>query len=316
MLARSVVGRAMAQVRAGGPCAVVQTRGFAENLKGIAKRITSTKNIQKITKSMKMVSAAKLRGDQTRLAQGRPFGSGFDKMFNSALGEEDKPLDEPKNPLYIVLTSDKGLCGGVNGATTKHTKARLDADVANGLEPRVFIVGEKGSGLMRRTHGKFVVGSIDECWKSPINFDKVMTIVDRITSFPEADSITIVYNRFKSAIAYSTEEKKATNFSHFGAMENEDGELPTPLNKYEIEYESNEEALANLFEFGLAVQLYGCCLENATAEQSSRMSAMDGASKNASEMVDSLTVRYNRARQARITTELIEIISGAESLKG
>lgn len=149
-----------------------------------------------------------------------------------------------------------------------------------------------------------------------MNFNKALSIAERITAIEDVDCVRIGYNRFVNSITYETEFKDVVNFTKFDVVDEDHADLPTPLNRYEIEYESNQEALANIFEYGLAVELYGCLLESATSEQSSRMSAMDNASKNAGEMVDKLTVQFNRARQAKITTELIEIISGAESLKG
>jgi len=299
----------------------IQTRGFAENLKEIQMRITSTENIRKITASMKMVSAAKLRGDQERLDLGRPFGTTMSKIFNAQPTEEDVVVArEVKNPLYVVISSDRGLCGGVNSAVAKATKAAIDKDVAKGLNPKVFIIGDKGSGPLVRTHGDYVLGQINEFYKTPVNFDKACLVVDRLfEAYPEADQFNIVFNRFVSAIVYETEINTNANFAAVLNAEADDesaSEKPFPLNKYEGEMESTEEQLLNLTEFGLATQLYGCLVESATSEQSSRMNAMENASKNASEMKEKLTIRFNRARQAKITTELIEIISGAESLQG
>ena len=149
-----------------------------------------------------------------------------------------------------------------------------------------------------------------------MNFNKALSIAERITAIEDVDYVRIAYNRFVNSITYETEFKDVVNFTSFDSIDEDNADLPTPLNRYELEYESNQEALANIYEYGLAVELYGCLLESATSEQSSRMSAMDNASKNAGEMVEKLTVQFNRARQAKITTELIEIISGAESLKG
>jgi len=293
-----------------------QRRGFAENLKDIQTRINSTKNIQKITKSMKMVAAAKLRGDQDRLERGRPFGMALSQIFNAVPTEEDDPLPPAQKPVYVVNSGDKGLCGGVNAVVSKAVKSAVDADLANGIKPRIFVIGEKGHGALVRTHGQYLVGQIHEPFKTPMNFDKTLIMADRIISAcPDADIVKIVYNKFVSAIRYDTEVKETANFPSYIEADDESSSIqPFPLYKYEGELESNEEFLRNLYEYGLAVQLYGCLIDNATAEQSARMTAMDGASKNAGEMVDKLTIRYNRARQAKITTELIEIISGAESL--
>lgn len=228
-------------------------------------------------------------------------------------------VGEFKKPMYLLVTSDRGLCGGVNGFVSKKVKFQVDEDVSNGLEPLVMIVGDKGSPLLQRTHGDYVVGSIGEPWKTPMNFTKALSIAERVAKVAVSegnDVIRICYNRFLNSISYSTEFKEVPVFPQLLEGGGEEVELPTPLNKYELEYDSTEEAVQNVFEYGLSVQLYGCALESATSEQSSRMTAMDNASKNASEMVESLTVKFNRARQAKITTELTEIISGAESLKG
>lgn len=307
------------RVHGGSGVVMVQSRNFAENLKDIQMRITSTQNIQKITKSMKMVSAAKLRGDTDRLMSGRPFGRAMKKLFNATPGDEDTPLEESKNPMYVVISSDRGLCGGVNSFVCKATRLAVDQDVAAGKNPKIFVIGDKGHGPLVRGHGQYLVGQLNEIWKTPGNFAKAQLAADRIiqAAGPDTDEIKIVYNRFVSTIVYETEMKSCANFPQLNAGEEESTSvLPFPLYKYEGELESQEEGLLNLFEYGLAVQLYGCMIESANSEQSARMTAMDGASKNAGEMVESLTIRYNRARQAKITTELIEIISGAESLKG
>jgi len=296
-----------------------QTRGFAINPNEIAKRIQSTKSVEKITKSMKMVSAAKLRGDTERLNQGRPFGKSFMSIFNPVvINSEDEDISinsEAKKPVYVPITTDRGLCGGVNTIVCKQVKLAVDADKANNTDPSIYIVGEKGSSQLSRTHADDIVGSTDETWKQPMNFVKSCAIAERVIA-AEGDEVRVVYNRFVSAINYQTETMLLNNYPALHAASEDDAELPAPLNNYEMEPELAEEGLKNMFEFGLAVQLYSCAIENATSEQSARMAAMEGASKNAEEMVESLTILFNRARQARITTELTEIISGAESLKG
>jgi len=306
-------------MQAGGACTALQQRGMAENLQDIAARIKSTGNIGKITKSMKMVSAAKLRGDTDRLIKGRPFGKVTNPIFVATPGEDDVALEASKKPMYVMITSDRGLCGGVNSFVAKNTKAAIDVDVENGKTPAVFIVGDKGSGPMARQYGDYLIGQVNEPWKTAGNFDKAMIIADRVISaMPEGtDEVKIVYNQFVSAIVYETNIKTIANFPMLASGDDDSkNDLPFPLYKYEGELESTEESLLNLFEFGLANQVYGSMIESATSEQSARMTAMDGASKNATEMVEALTIKYNRARQAKITTELIEIISGAESLKG
>lgn len=314
MFLRSV-GGTIQKVRAGG-VSKVQSRGFAENPNDIAKRIASTASIQKITKSMKMVSAAKLRGDTQRLMDGRQFGQSFEKIFAPTIKEGEEELPAYEKPLYVLISSDRGLCGGVNSFVCKAVKAAVDEDVKNGLSPRIVILGDKGAPQMARSHGKYLIASMGECWKNPMNYFKAASLAERIAAVDDVDTVRIAYNRFVNSIAYETEFKDVANFPAYVSESAENPELPVPVNRYEIEYEAPDEALQNLYEYGLSVQLMGCLLESATSEQSARMTAMDNASKNASEMVDALTVKFNRARQSRITTELIEIISGAESLKG
>ena len=141
-----------------------QTRAFAVNPNEIAKRIVSTKSIEKITKSMKMVSAAKLRGDTTRLESGRPFGAAFDQIYHPTVTEDEDPMPEYQKPLYVMITSDRGLCGGVNSFVGKAVKAAIEEDVAKGLSPKLFVVGEKGGPLMVRQYGKYLHGAVVECW--------------------------------------------------------------------------------------------------------------------------------------------------------
>lgn len=268
---------------------------------------------------MKMVSAAKLRGDQDRLANSKVFAAGFDAIFNPVVPEgEDAPAPrETSSHLTIPITSDKGLCGGVNSAVAKLVKLKVDAEQEAGKDSKIMIIGDKGRSQISRSHSQFIDTTIDETTKDPFNFAKACAIAERALAISDGvDSIDIVFNSFVSAIKYDTMSRSAANFTSAVADVAEGAELPAPLNQYELEPELLEEALQNMFEYGLALEIYCSFVDAATAEQSSRMQAMDNASKNSEEMVEKLTIIYNRARQARITTELIEIISGAESLKG
>lgn len=304
-------------MRVGGAVHKLQQRGMAENLNAIKMRITSTANIQKITKSMKMVSAAKLRGDQARLEIGKSFGATFTDVFSAAPGEEDVGLPELKKPLYVALVSDRGLCGGCNSFVAKATKVAIDEDLDAGKDPQVMVLGDKAGSQLARLAPNELIGQVLERSKAPANFAKTLVLADRIISArPDADAFTLVFNKFVSAIRYDTETLTVPNYAALGLEETEHGNLPFPLSLYDFEFEAPEEALRTFTEYALATQLYGCIIDSATSEQSARMQAMDNASKNASEMVEKLTIKYNRARQAKITTELIEIISGAESLKG
>eukprot|EP01039_Chlorochromonas_danica_P001998 gene1998-2181_t len=282
-----------------------QIRGMATE-KQLKARITGTKNISKITKSMKMVSAAKLRGDQQRLAAGDPFSAWAAKITGAERPLENlQPTDFPKKNLIVTMSSDKGLCGGVNSILTRMIKqlvAKLDAE---GKNVEILVLGEKGRTQLRRAFNDRVLAALTERG-TPYNFDLACALTQE-TYFAEYDAVHIVYNEFKSAIAYEPSIKSITPLL--------DPAAPA-LTQYEVEPDNDVDTLQNFYEYTLATQLFHSLLENATSEQSSRMNAMENASKNAGEMIDKLTLQYNRARQARITTELIEIISGASALKG
>jgi F-type H+-transporting ATPase subunit gamma len=280
-------------------------RGMATE-KQLKMRITGTKNIAKITKSMKMVSAAKLRGDQQRLAAADPFSA-----WAARITGKERPLenvdvsDFPQRNLIVAMSTDKGLCGGVNSILTRMTRqmiARLDAA---GKNSELFVLGEKGRAQLRRTYGDRIVASATDR-VMPYTFDLACALTQD-TLANDFDAVHLVYNEFKSAIAYEPSIKTVTPLL--------DPAAPS-LSAYEVEPDNDLDTLRNFFEYSMAVQVYHSLMENATSEQSSRMNAMENASKNAGEMINKLTLQYNRARQARITTELVEIISGASALKG
>jgi F-type H+-transporting ATPase subunit gamma len=283
-------------------------------------QIKSTQAIRKITKSMKMVSAAKFRGDLARLEAGRLFGrSALSLLPDQSYTLENLPTEVPsKKVLIAVLSSDKGLCGGINSFSTKMTKV-----VYNMMEkkdptnpPGLFIVGNKSEAQLRRSHVKVTLKAIDECWKAPMNFAVASGMATELLSAARDgsyDEIDLIYNHFKSMIKYETTVQRIPNMELALARTDE---VPVPIDGYELEPDSNSEAIQNLYEYSVAMTLFGSAIDNATAEQSARMTAMENATKSAGEMIDKLLLLYNRARQAKITTELIEIISGAESLKG
>lgn len=256
---------------------------------------------------------------------GKTFGSSFSSILNAGVekeekeGKEENPVPEIKKPLYVVLSSDRGLCGGINSFLAKKTRQTVEEDISAGRDPKILVLGDKASAPLLRAFPDRVIGQVHERSKTPANFMKALVLADRIISArPDADCYRLVYNNFVSAIRYDTLFQDVPNYVLMsqGTGPDDPLELPHPLNKYEGELESKDESVANLMEYALATQLYGCIIDGAASEQSARMQAMENASKNAGEMVGKLTIRYNRARQARITTELIEIISGAESLKG
>lgn len=286
-------------------CRLVTKRTMATE-KQLKMRMIGTTNIEKITKSMKMVSAAKLRGDQSRLTAADPFASwAADVTGNRRQLEDLDTADFPAKNLVVTMSTDKGLCGGVNSILCRMTKQMLRKLDSEGKDYQIFVLGDKGKSQLRREYEHKFLGTATER-VMPYNFDLACALTsDAIGT--DFDAIHLVYNEYKSAIAYIPSIKTIVPLRDPGAA---------ALVNTEVEPENDPETLQNFFEYTLATQVYHSLLENATSEQSSRMSAMENASKNAGEMIGKLTLQYNRARQSRITTELIEIISGAAALKG
>jgi len=269
--------------------------------------MVGTGNIEKITKSMKMVSAAKLRGDQSRLVAANPFAKWTESISGTKKDLEELDVTAfPAKNLFVVLSTDKGLCGGVNTILSRMVKNALTRVEADGKTVSIFVCGEKGRAQLNRTHGSRFIGTITDR-QMPYSFELACSITQEVTNSGEFDAIHVMYNNFKSAIAYTPSIKSIVPLV--------DPAAPY-LFDFEVEPEKDPETLQNFYEYTMATTLFHAMLDNATSEQSSRMSAMENASKNAGEMIGKLTLQYNRARQARITTELIEIISGASALEG
>mmetsp|Transcript_7600 Transcript_7600/g.23147 ORF Transcript_7600/g.23147 Transcript_7600/m.23147 type:complete len:297 (-) Transcript_7600:443-1333(-) len=285
----------------------VARRGFATE-KEIAMRITATKNIKKITSSMKMVSASKLRGDQNRLDVSKIFCGWGEKLAAAAVPfeklSEMESLPEGKN-VVVAVTSDKGLCGGVHSAISRGMRGLVNK-FGGSTDISVLAIGEKGRTQMRRMIGKRLDTAFTEL-AMPFSFGMASVVASKVFEFENIGAIHVAYNEFKSAIAYVPTLKTLMPFHDSGDAET--------LSEFEFDPPEGKDAvLAHLFEYYVASQIYYGMMEGATSEQSSRMQAMENASKNAGELIDKLTLLYNRARQARITTELIEIISGASAL--
>jgi F-type H+-transporting ATPase subunit gamma len=289
-------------------------------IRQLADRIASTKNIAKITSSMKMVAASKLRGDQTRLANGAAFSNWVNTVYNPPSNDVDtgqmtgfpdaETFGGGKN-LLVVVSSDKGLCGGVNSQTCKATRLTNAGFAAAGhaLSP-IFIVGDKGRSGLQRIHGEEIQTTINNSWGHGTNFAQVSAIVGDINE-QDFDTAIIHYNQFKSAIAYQNSYHAITKFN----TDNEEG-AAMPLEDYEIEPENRDEVLGNLNDYGLACGLFNAFIDNNTSYQSSQMSAMENATNNSNDVIDSLSIKYNKARQTKITTELCEIVAGAAALDG
>lgn len=270
----------------------------------------SVKSIQKITKAMKMVAASKLRAIQTRAEKSR----GLWQPFTALLG--DTPSVDVKKSVIVTVSSDKGLCGGINSTSVKTSKALFKLTSGPDKEAKYVVVGEKAKAQFIRDSRKHIDISITELQKNPLNYTQVSVLADDILKNVEYDALRIVFNKFQSVVSFIP--TTATVLSpEIVEREAESGGKLGDLDSYEIEGgETKSEVLQNLTEFQFSCVLFNAVLENACSEQGARMSAMDSSSRNAGEMLDRLTLSYNRTRQASITTELIEIISGASALEG
>jgi len=284
-------------------------RGMATE-KQIWNQIQSTKNIRKITSSMKMVSAAKLKGDERRLKLATPFNAWTTTLFGEPTMLEGATFDElPQRTLVVPLTSDSGLCGGINSYISRGVRDLIKVTKASGKEVDLVVVGEKGRSQMARMVGTQAIVRTATQVESPGNYNLAAALSSEIVAAGAADydAVMILYNSFKNKAVYEQKYKLIRPFSGEGEDE--------PMIEYEFEPETKSEVLVDMYEYLLASQVFHSFMDGAASEQSSRMTAMENASKNAGEMIDSLTLKYNRARQSRITTELIEIISGASAIE-
>lgn len=258
---------------------------------------------------MKMVSAAKLKGDERRRETAISFNTWAEELNGPAKLCEDATYEElPKKCLLVPFCSDKGLCGGINSYITRNTKAIIENLAEQGKEAHVAVIGDKGRGQLKRTHGDYIKLSLTEV-ESPGNYTLAGALASELIAngAGDYDAIVLVYNEYVNKATYVQKYKVIKPFSGEGEDE--------PLLAYEFEPDTKSEVLTDLQEYLLTSQIFHSFMDGAAAEQASRMTAMENASRNAGEMIDSLTLKYNRARQTRITTELIEIISGAAALE-
>jgi F-type H+-transporting ATPase subunit gamma len=292
------------------------------SLKDLKVRINSVKNTQKITSAMKMVAAAKLRRAQEQAEAARPYAERMERVLSSlaasVAGKDNAPAllagtGRNQTHLLVVMTSDRGLCGGFNSTIVRMAR-RMARELRNdGKTVKILTVGRKGRDQMRREFANDIVGSLEDVGKPKLTYEAAEKIADRIRHMFEAgefDVCTLVYNKFKSAMTQIVTAQQLIPFAPGGAA-NENADAQMAL----YEYEPDEAAiLAELLPRNLGMQVYRSLMENAASEQGARMSAMDSATRNAGDMINRLTITYNRSRQAYITKELIEIISGAEAL--
>ena len=290
------------------------------SLDELKKRISSVKSTQKITKAMKMVAAAKLKRAQESAEKGRPYSEKMNNIIlnlsNNITDIENSPkllagTGESKVYLCVVMTSDRGLCGGFNTNIIKKAKSYFQKITSEGKTLKIITVGSKGYDQLKRVYKNNIIEKISFKESKNANYfdaDKVGKIIINKFEKKEFDVCTIFYNQFKNVITQIPQEQQIIPLKSSKRVEENSAQ-----DNYEFEPEEDE-ILNNLLPKNISTQIFKAMLENSASEQGSRMSAMDNATRNAGEMVDRLTIEYNRSRQAAITKELIEIISGAESL--
>ena len=289
------------------------------SLDDLRKRIKSVKSTQKITKAMKMVAAAKLRKAQENAEKGRPYSEKMNNIIlnlsNSITEKENAPkllagTGNEKIHLCIVLTADRGLCGGFNTNIVKKAKSFFEKIKSEGKNLKIITVGSKGYDQIKRAYGNQIIEKISFKDSKVVNYLDAEIVGKKIIELfekNEFDICTIFYNKFKNVITQIPQEQQIIPLKSSEVKKN------SVEDNYEFEPEEDE-ILSNLLPKNISTQIFKAMLENSASEQGSRMSAMDSATRNAGELVDKLTINYNRSRQAAITKELIEIISGAESL--
>jgi F-type H+-transporting ATPase subunit gamma len=288
------------------------------SLKSLRLRINSVKSTRKITQAMKMVAAAKLRRAQTQAEAARPYADRMERMLASlgasVAGSPDAPkllvgTGADKVHLLVVVTAERGLCGGFNTNVGRFARAQVRALEAEGKTVKIITVGRKGAVYLKRDFASRFVAEISFANKKRIGYEDASEVSAKISDMLDSgafDVCTLIYNRFKNVISQTAVGQQL---------------IPTPLPEVKAEsgalYEfepTEEEILARLLPQNLAIQIYRALLDNAAGFYGSQMTAMDNATRNAGEMINKLTLNYNRTRQANITRELIEIISGAEAL--
>jgi len=288
------------------------------SLDDLKKRIKSVKSTQKITKAMKMVAAAKLRKAQENAEKGRPYSQKMQNIILNLTKSINDPQNAPKllvgtgedkKYLCVVLTADRGLCGGFNTNICKLAKSNFKQILGEGKKLKIITVGSKGLDQIKREYGKYIIKKFSFKDKKNISFKEANIIGNEIISLfnqNEFDKCIIFYNNFKNVITQIPQAQQIIPAETENLQRNDN---------FSYEFEPDEdEILEELLPKNISTQVFKALLENAASEQGSRMTAMDNATRNAGDLVDKLTINYNRSRQASITKELIEIISGAESL--
>jgi F-type H+-transporting ATPase subunit gamma len=290
------------------------------SLKDLKVRINSVKSTQKITSAMKMVAAAKLRRAQERAEAARPYAERMERMLgslaSSMAGREGAPAliggnGRDRTHLIVVMTSDRGLCGGFNSTIVRAARRKVRELRDEGKQVKIFCVGRKGRDQLRRDLGNLIVGHMEDVGRPKLAFAAAAGIGAKLADMFNADEFDVchlIYNKFKSAMTQIVTIQQLIPFALPAGSAGAAGDMV-------YEYEPDEQdILEALLPRNLGVQVFRALLENAASEEGARMTAMDSATRNAGEMINKLTIFYNRSRQAYITKELIEIISGAEAL--
>ncbi|MEK9959294.1 MAG: F0F1 ATP synthase subunit gamma [Pelagibacteraceae bacterium] len=291
------------------------------SLKDLRNRIGSVKSTQKITKAMKMVAAAKLRRAQESAEKGRAYSDKMNRIISNLKSTMSDGSSAPKllvgsgndqSHLCIVMTADRGLCGGFNTNICKKARQYFSEILNKNKTLKIITVGSKGNDQLKRNFSKYIIESISYKHLKKITVNEASELTSKVIKMfvnGEFDVCTIFYNKFKSVISQEPQAQQLI------PVESEEEEKDTQADEVQYEFEPDqEEILEHLLPQNMTTQIFKAFLENAASEQGSRMSAMDNATRNAGDLIDRLTINYNRSRQAVITKELIEIISGAESL--
>lgn len=292
------------------------------NLKELKKRITGVKSTQKVTKAMKMVAASKLRRAKEMQENAKPYSDRILSLIKHVYSTIECQSEVPallsgnveKNIfLLLVVTSDRGLCGSFNASVIKKALAKAKEITEGGKEVRFFCVGKKGADAISYLHKDKLLDWIPAKMGKNVDYEQVQSLFERLIEYfyeGKFDSCEIIYGQFISALV---QQSSIREFIPVDASNVEQEFKEFGISSYEYEPKKSE-ILKSLIEKNLAAQLYYCFLENAACEHSARMTAMENATKNAGEMIHNLTLKYNRSRQASVTKELIEIISGAEAV--
>ena len=290
------------------------------SLDDLKKRISSVKSTQKITKAMKMVASAKLRKAQENAEKGRPFSEKMNNIIlnlSNAITDKDSAskflvgTGKTNVHLCVVITADRGLCGGFNTNICRKAKSYFESILKEGKTLKIFTVGSKGYDQLKRAYGQYIIEKINYKNVKKLTYKEAEDVAAKIIKLfndSQFDVCAIFYNKFKNIITQIPQAQQIIPIESPAKVEEKKSE-----SFYEFEPEEDE-ILNDLLPRNISTQIFKAFLENAASEQGSRMTAMDSATRNAGDLVDQLTINYNRSRQAAITKELIEIISGAESL--